>query len=301
MVTPMQTWTSSSPGSKLSESLLPSLKDLRDHRQIRRNLMAWVTYLGLRPARHHRLLLQSLQQIAEGRIDRLAVFMPPGSAKSTYASILFPAWYLAYHLAKPTPGPSQGQQQASGIDAVEHSRDPARQASTTPTTLTAVAPRGGALGVARLDRARNVLAASHTTELATRFGRRVRNIVAEHGATLGLELSEDSAAADRWALSEACGGSEYYAAGVDTGIAGFRADLAIIDDPVRSRADAESSTLRDRQWEWYKSDLLPRLRPGAAIVLIMTRWHEDDLAGRILAEASAGRGVSINPSPGRAE
>ena len=87
---------------------------------------------------------------------------------------------------------------------------------------------------------------------------------------LGLELSEDSTAADRWALTE------------NTGI---RADLALIDDPVRSRSDAESSTPRDRQWDWYKSDLLPRLRPGAAIVLIMTRWHEGDLAGRLLAEA----------------
>jgi hypothetical protein len=140
----------------------------------------------------------------------------------------------------------------------------------------------------RLDRARNILAASHTTELATRFGRRVRNIIQEHGHVLGLEMSEDSTAADRWALAESCGGSEYYAAGVDTGIAGFRADLAIIDDPVRSRSDADSSTTRERHWEWYKSDLLPRLRPGAAIVLIMTRWHEDDLAGRILAEAERG-------------
>jgi hypothetical protein len=140
-----------------------------------------------------------------------------------------------------------------------------------------------------LAQARNILAASHTTELATRFGRRVRNLIQEHGHVLGLEMSEDSAAADRWALAESCGGSEYYAAGVDTGIAGFRADLAIIDDPVRSRSDADSSTTRERHWEWYKSDLLPRLRPGAAIVLIMTRWHEDDLAGRILAEAERGQ------------
>ena len=78
---------------------------------------------------------------------------------------------------------------------------------------------------------------------------------------------------------------KYDAAGVDTGIAGFRADLVLIDDPVRSRADADSGTLRDRHWDWYKSDLIPRLKPGAAIVLIMTRWHEDDLAGRLLAEA----------------
>jgi hypothetical protein len=62
----------------------------------------------------------------------------------------------------------------------------------------------------------------------------------------------------------------------------------VIDDPVRSRADADSQRVRDMNFEWYKADLLPRMRPGGRIVLIMTRWHEDDLAGRILAEMAAG-------------
>jgi len=128
----------------------------------------------------------------------------------------------------------------------------------------------------------SVLAASHTTELSQRFGRRVRNLVALHGPTLGLSLSQDSAAAGRWETQE---GAEYYAAGVDTGIAGFRALLGLIDDPVRSKADAESQLMRDRTWDWYKSDFIPRLKPGARIILIMTRWHEDDLAGRILNES----------------
>jgi hypothetical protein len=231
------------------------------------------------------MLLEALQAVAEGQIDRLAIFMPPGSAKSTYASILFPPWFLGYHLAtlssslQPTLN-TTGQ----GAQPADHLASPSTGmmggwARADNQTIHARLPLG---------RARNILAASHTTELATRFGRRVRNIIQEHGHVLGLEMSEDSTAADRWALAESCGGSEYYAAGVDTGIAGFRADLAIIDDPVRSRSDADSSTTRERHWEWYKSDLLPRLRPGAAIVLIMTRWHEDDLAGRILAEAERG-------------
>jgi hypothetical protein len=60
----------------------------------------------------------------------------------------------------------------------------------------------------------------------------------------------------------------------------------VIDDPVRSREDADSQAVRDRTWDWYKTDLLTRLRPGGRVVLIQTRWHEDDLAGRILAEAA---------------
>jgi len=167
--------------------------------------------------------------VAENHNDRLAIFLPPGSAKSTYGSIIFPAWFLQHV------------------------------------------------------RASKIIAASHTTELAERFGRRVRNLVVEHGEILGLKVSGDSSAAGRWSTET---DNEYYAAGVDTGIAGFRADLAIIDDPVRSRQDADSQLLRDRHWDWYKSDLLPRMRPGGRIVLIMTRWHEDDLAARILGEPS---------------
>jgi len=77
-------------------------------------------------------------------------------------------------------------------------------------------------------------------------------------------------------------GAEYYAAGVGTGIAGFRAKLGIIDDPIRSRQDADSELIRERIWDWYINDFCTRLVPGARKVLIQTRWHEDDLAGRAL-------------------
>lgn len=154
------------------------------------------------------------------------VFMPPGSAKSTYTSILFPAWFLA-------------------------------QAD-----------------------AGNVIAASHSTELAERFGRKVRGLVREHVKALGYGLSEESAAVGRW---ETTTGREYYAAGVGVGIAGFRSKLNLIDDPFRNRQDADSRLIRDRVWDWYNDDLDTRLVPGGRQALIMTRWHEDDLAGRLLA------------------
>jgi hypothetical protein len=65
-------------------------------------------------------------------------------------------------------------------------------------------------------------------------------------------------------------------------ITDFRSDLALIDDPV-TREDADSDRMRDKAWEWFRADLLTRMKPGGRIVLIMTRWHEDDLAGRLLA------------------
>jgi predicted phage terminase large subunit-like protein len=118
-------------------------------------------------------------------------------------------------------------------------------------------------------------------ELAERFGRRVRGYVAEHSNILDVSVSGESSAAGRWDTDKR---GEYYAAGVGGSITGRRADLAIIDDPVRSREDADSQLIRDKQYEWYKFDLSTRLKPGAAVILIQTRWHEADLAGQILAE-----------------
>lgn len=129
----------------------------------------------------------------------------------------------------------------------------------------------------------SILASSHSTELAAKWGRRVRNTVREHARVLGVEPSGDNQAADRWALTT---GGEYYAAGVGSGIAGFRADLGIIDDPFGSREDAYSKRIRDKVWDWFKSDFSARLKPSAKRVVMHTRWHEDDLAGRIIADGS---------------
>lgn len=201
----------------------------------RTNLTAFTRYLnlGFDPARHHELLIERLEAIERGEIKRLMVFMPPGSAKSTYASILFPAWFLG--------------------------RNP--------------------------DKA--VLASSHTTELAERFGRRVRNILADkpYQQLFDTRLAADSQAAGRWATS---GGGEYYASGIGSAILGYRADIGIIDDPVAGREQADSEREREKTWEWYKSDFYTRLKPGASILLIMQRWREDDLAGMLLEDAKKG-------------
>jgi predicted phage terminase large subunit-like protein len=127
-----------------------------------------------------------------------------------------------------------------------------------------------------------VIAASHGGELAAKWGRRVRNLVSEYSNELGIALAPDSQAADRWGLQS---GGEYLAAGVQSGIAGFRADLGIIDDPFASKEDAYSERIRNRVWEWYVNDFSARLKPNAKRIIMHTRWHMDDLAGRIVEQA----------------
>jgi len=203
------------------------------------SIEAYIDYhqLGFVPATHHRLLIGELEAVERGECSRLMIYMPPGSAKSTYASVIFPAWYLGHH-------PS-------------------------------------------------VIAASHTEELAERFGRRVRNLVASeaHRNVFGVGVAADRKSVGEW---ETEAGGEYYAAGVGGSITGRRADLGIIDDPVRGREDADSERARETGWQWYVHDFLPRLKPGASQIVIMTRWHEDDLGGRLLErEASKWRVVEL--------
>lgn len=181
--------------------------------------------VGQAPAKHHELLIKRLQAVADAECDRLMVQMPPGSAKSTYGSVLFPAYFFG--------------------------RYPASQ----------------------------IIATAHTASLANYFGRHVRNAVIEHAELLGIKIAKESRAAGQFSLQD---GGEYFAAGVRGPITGRRADLIIIDDPVKSWAEAESQTCRDTLYDWYRAELSARLKPGGRIVLIMTRWHEDDLAGRLM-------------------
>jgi predicted phage terminase large subunit-like protein len=146
---------------------------------------------------------------------------------------------------------------------------------------------------------RNVLTASHSSELAERWGRKTRNLIQAERSTLGLDLSGDSTAAYRWATAR---GGEYYAVGVGVGIAGFRADLGIIDDPFGSREDAASKRIKDSRWDWFSDDFSPRLKPGARRVIMHTRWADDDLAGRVKQQLSGlGRPFECLTLPAEAE
>jgi hypothetical protein len=111
---------------------------------------------------------------------------------------------------------------------------------------------------------------------------------------LGISLSEDSKAAARWSLES---GGEYYGVGAGVGISGFRANLGVGDDLFGSREDAYSDTVRQKRWDWYVDDFSARLKPGAKRILMNTRWHEEDVAGRVLEQIERkeikGRVISI--------
>ena len=130
-----------------------------------------------------------------------------------------------------------------------------------------------------------IIQTTHNTELAVRFGRKMKNLIDSDiykQVFNEVAISADSKAAGRWETNK---GGEYFAAGVGSSITGRGADLLIIDDP-HSEQDALSDTAMDSAWEWYPSGPRQRLQPGGAIVIVMTRWSTKDLTGRLI-EAQA--------------
>ena len=130
---------------------------------------------------------------------------------------------------------------------------------------------------------KSVILASYGSDLPKKFGRRARSIVQQpnYKRIFDSGLSEESSAVDEWMLTN---GSEWMAAGIMTGITGNRADGIIWDDPIKGREQAESETIRNKTWDAYVDDLLTRKKPNAFEIGILTHWHEDDMAGRILPE-----------------
>lgn len=134
---------------------------------------------------------------------------------------------------------------------------------------------------------KQLITATYSTEFAEDFGRDVREIVRndDYRNVFSTTLAVDSTSRGRWRTDA---GGVYFAVGVGGPITGRGAHLALIDDPVKNRQDAESETIRESIWHWYTSTLRTRMMPGGAIVLICTRWHEDDLAGRLLKAQDEG-------------
>ena len=125
-----------------------------------------------------------------------------------------------------------------------------------------------------------IIQATHTGELAIRFGRKAKHLIdsEEYKKIFETTLQEDSKAAGRWETAQ---GGEYFAAGVGGAITGRGADLLIIDDP-HSEQDALSPNAMENAYEWYTSGPRQRLQPGGKIVLVMTRWSTKDLTGILL-------------------
>lgn len=129
---------------------------------------------------------------------------------------------------------------------------------------------------------------SYAVDIARRFSYQIRNDIAtftgdDGGVDLGLRLRQDSTAAARWQLAAPHGGS-LYAVGIGGALTSRPIDLLVIDDPVKDYRAADSQLQSERAWQWWQSVARPRLAPGAPVIVILTRWHESDLAGRLLAK-----------------
>ena len=219
------------PDEVLKETLLleEQLKKLDTRDLARDKFMAYAkhVYDGFIEGRHHKIIAEKLAAIAEGKLKRLIVNMPPRHSKSEFASYLMPSWFLG--------------------------RNPKLK----------------------------IIQATMNTELAVRFGRKVRDLIADPiyaEIFPDTDLKQDSQAAGRW---ETSAGGEYFAAGVGAAMTGRGADLLIIDDP-HSEQDALSSSAYDSAYEWYTSGPRQRLQPGGTIIIVQTRWSKKDLTGRLL-------------------
>ena len=219
------------PDEVLKETLLleEQLKRLDTRDLARDKFMEYAkhVYDGFIEGRHHKIIAEKLEAIAEGKLKRLIVNMPPRHSKSEFASYLMPSWFLG--------------------------RNPKLK----------------------------IIQATMNTELAVRFGRKVRDLIADPiyaEIFPDTDLKQDSQAAGRW---ETSAGGEYFAAGVGAAMTGRGADLLIIDDP-HSEQDALSSSAYDTAYEWYTSGPRQRLQPGGTIIIVQTRWSKKDLTGRLL-------------------
>jgi predicted phage terminase large subunit-like protein len=129
-----------------------------------------------------------------------------------------------------------------------------------------------------------VILAGHEADFAARWGRGARDILTEYGPkAFGVHVSRRSEAANRWDLEKPHAGG-MLTVGVGGSPIGRGADLAILDDPIKSYADAMSPLIRQRVIEWWTGTMASRIEPGGAVILIMARWHENDLAGFLLKE-----------------
>lgn len=212
----------------------------------------------LDPAAHHDLIMNAIQALMEeepvtGPLanghegiapEGLLLFFPPGSAKSSFGSVLAPTWIMG---------------RWPGTD---------------------------------------VIGLSYAGELAKRFGRRARHICRSQRFqdVFDCTVVGDNQAVDQWSLTN---GSTYRAVGILGGVTGNRADVAIWDDPLAGREEAESEIIRDKTNEALKDDVFTRLKPYGKTIGILTRWHEDDPAGHLLGEDWEGKSGLWKGTDGR--
>lgn len=139
---------------------------------------------------------------------------------------------------------------------------------------------------------RRVMLVGYAAGFARSWGRKARALLVEHGReSFGVEVAADARAAEDWGIRGWEGGM--VTAGVGGPLTGRGADLLIIDDPIKNAEEALSETIRERHWDWWQSTASTRIEPAGCAIIIATRWHEDDLTGKLLREAETGEGAAV--------
>ncbi len=222
-------------------------------------------------APHLKLLIKTLQLVTEGKIKRLMIFMPPRHGKSELVTMRYTAWRLLMEPALKVILASYNQHLANRFSRgirntlAEHfsivnrvDRVPELQSQKSVSTGSGS------------DRGSSSPPNSGTSQLCNSV------TMLSNPCRSGIINS-----AAEWETGK---GGGVKAVGVGGGITGYGAQLMMIDDPIKSREQAESASYRDKVWHWFNDDMLTRLEPDASVILIQTRWHEDDLAGRLLKQ-----------------
>lgn len=208
---------------------------------------------GYRSSWHHEVIADALDRVVAGTCKRLMIFVPPRHGKSELASVRFPPFLL-------------GRVPTSRIIAASYGADLAHEMSR---------------------QAQRIMDSEEYAKIFPRTALNLKNIRTVSGAPLrNVDEWEvvDPIRAMRW-------GGRYKCAGVGGALTGRGFDVGIIDDPVKDRMEADSAVYRERVWNWYTGVFYTRRSgPNARIIIIQTRWHDDDLSGRLLRADAAHEG-----------
>lgn len=131
---------------------------------------------------------------------------------------------------------------------------------------------------------KRVILVSYQKSISAGWSRKIRDLIENNSNLMNISLSKKHKKSNSFDIDQSEGG--LFASGIGGALTGLGADLLIIDDPVKNDEQANSLTYRDKTWDWFNATALTRLEPGGNTIIVMTRWHDDDLTGRILSQYS---------------
>jgi predicted phage terminase large subunit-like protein len=236
--------------------------------------------------KYQQLIYEKLNDVTTGKTKRLMIFLPPRHGKSELVTVRYSAWRLRQDPKLNIILGSYNQRLANRFSRkVRITWEDAFQIENGQLKMENETASKAPFSNSQLSIINSPLPAGDSTDRSQEGGRAPAVFPTSQLSIINSQLPSLRRRLNTVSEWETGMGGGVRAVGVGGGITGFGADLIIIDDPVRSRAEAESKTYRDKTYEWFCDDLYTRLEPNASIILIQTRWHEDDLAGRLLKDS----------------